>query len=245
MKLLTVNSVIFIALLISACPSMPTDPHGSVQRPHDGRIIVATAAPSDLFVPMEPIAYDEFFEEELTYFDEDEDGDISRDEELFSFPNEAVQVRIMQFDAKGKASFAVAAVSVAGGHYQVIVDYSKFRMDLGENFVYQSGVGFRMRANIVTFEAGIDISSLFGLGFAAQQKKLSGTLRFETIGISGRHVSSMLPLPSEISVQSIQTAMQAGAAIKASLYDEEQTQIYPQVFAFKKVHEQPRSESDD
>lgn len=231
-----------MALLLSACLSMPTDPYGSVQRPDDDRIIVATAAPSDLFVPMEPIAYDEFFEEELEYFDLDDDGVIGRDDELFSFPNEAVQVRIMQFDAKGNASFAVAAVSVAGGHYQIIVDYSKYRIDLGEDFVYQSGVGFRMRANIVTFEAGVDISSLFGLGIAAQQKKLSGTLRFETIGIRGRQVSSMLPLPSEISVQSIQAAMQAAAAIKASLYDEEQTRIYPQVFAFKKVLEQPRSE---
>jgi hypothetical protein len=63
--------------------------------------------------------------------------------------------------------------------------------------------------------------------------QLSGTLRFETIGISGKMISSLIPLPSEISIQSISGAMQAAASIKTNMYDDTQVQISPQIFAFK------------
>jgi hypothetical protein len=77
------------------------------------------------------------------------------------------------------------------------------------------------------------VSSLFGIGLAAKSGKVSGTLRFETIGIGGKQISPLIPLPSEISVESIQAAMQAAAAIKSNLYDSENVSIQPQVFAYK------------
>ena len=47
--------------------------------------------------------------------------------------------------------------------------------------------------------------------------------------MSGRDVSPLIPLPSQISVESIQAALQSAAAIKAKLYDDG-VEIVPQVF---------------
>jgi hypothetical protein len=197
-----------------------------------------------VFVPMDPIPYEEFFEDSLDYWDVNGDGTITTNDKLYLFPNESVQVRVAQYDAESGVTFPMVAVSVRGGNYEVIVDYAKYRIDRTEDdYVYQSGLGIRLRATIVAFEGGIDISSLYGIGIAAKQSKLSGTLRFETIGLSGRQISPLIPLPSEISIESIQAAMQAAAAIKANLYNEEDVRIYPQVFAYKCVPEQQLIES--
>ena len=195
-------------------------------------IVVQSAAPFDLFVPIEPITYVDWFEP--PWEDLDGDGEFSTEERLYAFPNEAVQVRIKKFDANGSVTFPIVGVSVAGGNYQIVVDYAKYRTDRADDgYIYQSGVGIRLRANIVTRSAGIDISSLFGVALAAQTDQLTGTLRFETIGISGKLTSSLIPLPSEISIESISSAMQAAAAMKSNMYDDAEIQVVPQIFAFK------------
>ena len=187
------------------------------------------------FIPIDPIAYEEYFEEELEYYDLDDNNEITRDEELLMFANESVQIRVKQFDAAGNVSFPIAAISMSGGHYEVYVDYAKYRTDRTDEYIIQSGIGIRMKANIFTLESGLDVSNLYGIAAAAEQKKLSGTLRFETIGIGGKQISTLIPLPSEISMQSIMNSMQAAAAIKSNLYDIENVKIYPQVFAYKKM----------
>jgi hypothetical protein len=214
-----------ITLLISGCQTFKQPEQPSAD----------SSNPISTFLPIDPIAYAEFFGEEPGYFHlDDNTNSLSRDEELYIYPNEAVQVRILKFDTSGGVSTPFGGSSVKGGVYEVIVDYVKYRTDRGaDNMVYQSGVGLRMRANISTYEADVNLSSLYGIGAAARAGQLSGTLRFETIGISGPQVSSLIPLPSEISVESIQMAMQAAAAIKSNLYDEDNVRIYPQVFGEK------------
>ena len=236
MRFLKIAFGVVTYLSIAACAGMmPSAPATSTDETVDGSMIIQSAAPADLFIALEPYSFEDFFE--VTEY-EDVDGDdlITAIDILTAFPNEAVQVRVQQFTASGEATFPVVGVSTAHGNYEVTVDYAKYRTDYTtDNFVYQSGFGIRLRANIVTSEAGVNISSLFGIAAAAQQKKLAGSLRFETIGISGKLTSSLIPLPSEISFDSISAALQAAAAIKSNLYDVDQVRIVPQVFAFKEI----------
>lgn len=185
---------------------------------------------------MDPIAIEEFWgpEDALKYYELDGKEGVSRMEELFMFPNEAVHISVLQYSKEGGLTVPTVTVSAKGSSYRVIVDYAKYRIDSTNDKIYQSGIGIRMTAEITTSEANINISSLYGLGIAAKAGKLSGTLSFQTIGISGKQISSLVPLPSEISVESIQTAMQAAAAIKSNIYGvEDDVAIFPQVFAYK------------
>jgi hypothetical protein len=199
------------------------------------------------FLAMDPVAFEEFFaEDEVEFYALDDDDAVSREELLYVFPNEAVQVRVARVSAEGKLSLPMASLSAAGQHYEVVVDYAKYRTDRTmDGFVYQSGVGIRIRANVKSFEAGVDISNLFGLGAAAKAGRLSGSLRFETIGIGGKAISTLIPLPTEISVESIQLALQAAAAIKSNIYDEEDVSVYPQVFAYKPLEAAQLSPKDE
>ncbi len=232
-RLLCIVSTLAVAACVPPQLTAPEENTDASQSPPDD-LPLLEGAPSDVFVPIEPYPYDEFWNEEMEYFDLDGDGNVNREEELFSFPNEAVQVRILKFDRSGSVSAPVVGLSAAGGSYEVIVDYAKYRTDRdSEGYVYQSGVGIRIRANIVTFDANIDVSSLFGIAAAAEANRLAGTLRFETIGISGRHTTALIPIPSEVSITSVQNALQAAVAIKAAMYDPNEVQIYPQVFAYR------------
>ena len=242
MGTLSTQIVLAIALICAGCTLTPPEGRDISDQPPPRDLPLLEGSPADVFVPIEPYPFDEFWGEEMEYWDLNEDGIIDREEELFSFPNEAVQVRVLQFNAAGNVSAPIVGLSAAGGTYQVIVDYAKYRTDRdSESYIYQSGIGIRIRANIVTFEANLDVSSLFGIAFHAESNRLSGTLRFETIGISGRHTTAMIPLPSEISITSVQNAMQAASVIKASLYDPAETQIYPQVFAYRYAPEDRRA----
>jgi hypothetical protein len=183
---------------------------------------------------MDPVPYEDFFQP-LEFYDLDSNGAISTDEELYMFPNESVQLRVKQFSAEAGVSFPAVAVSTKGGNYEVFVDYAKYRIDTdaATDITYQSGVGIRIRAQIVTLEADLNISSLFGIAAAANAQQLSGTLWFETMGISGPQISPLIPLPAQLSVESVQAAMQAAAAIKSNLYNPRDVRLYPQVFGYK------------
>jgi hypothetical protein len=91
------------------------------------------------------------------------------------------------------------------------------------------GVGLRMTATVFVKEAGVDLSSLYGLGAAAEQKKISGSLLVETLGVTGPDISPLLPWPSEINVSSIQNAIQSIATVKAKMYEEKGVYIKPQI----------------
>lgn len=212
-------------LVLTSCGSaqqsaqLPTDPTGS-------------------FRPIDPVDVNDYWDERWD-MDADKDGKISIQELFGNFPNEAVRVSVRNIDSSGEMQGYGASSSVKGGRYEVTVDYVKYRTDphlTGEKqgLIVQSGVGIRLRARITTFEAGLNITSLFGIGAAAKSGQLTGTLEFETIGIGGKAISPLVPLPSEISMESIQNAMQAAAAIKASMYSgEDDVKIVAQVFGEK------------
>jgi hypothetical protein len=90
------------------------------------------------------------------------------------------------------------------------------------------GVGLRLTANVTVNEGSVDLGNLVALGAAAKAKKVSGTLVVQTLGISGDSISSLIPVPSDISDSTIQSAILSLGAIKAKMYEAD-TRISPRV----------------
>ncbi|WP_299837569.1 hypothetical protein [uncultured Tenacibaculum sp.] len=80
------------------------------------------------------------------------------------------------------------------------------------------GVGLRVVARVTVLEANVNLSGLGVIGSEAKAGRLKGSLSVQTLGITGRSVSSALPLPSEINETTIQNAILSIGTIKAQLY---------------------------
>lgn len=90
------------------------------------------------------------------------------------------------------------------------------------------GIGLRLTANVAVTKGSTNLSSLGALSAAAEAGNVSGSLVVQTLGITGKSISTTLPLPSEINPTTIQNAILSLGSIKAVLYDRE-TQIAPRV----------------
>ncbi|MBX3377601.1 MAG: hypothetical protein KF678_11435 [Phycisphaeraceae bacterium] len=100
------------------------------------------------------------------------------------------------------------------------------------------GVGIRVRADFKS--AGGEIKGgLPGLSAEASAGRISGTLSVQTLGIGGEQITSLMPIPSDLSPASIQAAIQAAASIKVKMYDAS-TIIQPMIVGF----ESPVTEGD-
>lgn len=95
------------------------------------------------------------------------------------------------------------------------------------------GVGLRIRASIQVLKGNVQLS-LWGIGSAASAGNVSGTMVVQTLGIFGEPVSTLIPLPSDVTQSSIQAAMQSLAAIKAKLYNKD-VGARPQVVGFETI----------
>lgn len=93
------------------------------------------------------------------------------------------------------------------------------------------GVGLRVHASFTVLSDSVNIGSLFGLGVAASQNKIVGTMVTQTLGVSGKDISQLMPISDEINQSTIQDAIQAIATMKSKLYDDS-TDINPQVIGF-------------
>ncbi|PHX05153.1 hypothetical protein [Vibrio splendidus] len=171
---------------------------------------------------------------------------------LESLPDETMRIAIGELDSKGSLTYGPATVGVAGNSYIVILDYMKFNTnalpvivtsnDFGQksasltkdrnqaNVIVPTyiGIGLRMTANIKVNKGKINLGSLFALGAAAESKQISGSMVIQTLGISGESISSIMPMPSEISSTTIQNAILALGTMKAKMYDDD-THITPRV----------------
>lgn len=162
---------------------------------------------------------------------DNEKTDASNKNVLKLFPNESSRVYIEEFDQKkGFNAAGIVSLSKKDKLYVVTIDYLKYRTDRIDMNVFVSGFGLRMRAKIKTTNkgGGINLSSLYALGLAASENKLSGSLEFDSIGVTGAEITPLVPIPSNLSMESIATAMQALASIKAKLYDGE-VDVWPQI----------------
>jgi hypothetical protein len=151
-------------------------------------------------------------------------------------PDETVRLAVGQVDMSGNVSYGVAKAGAEGHSYVVVLDYIKsdtFSIQVtghGEGTSKDQrivptyvGIGLRLSAHLLVNQGTVDLGNLVAIGAAAQEKRLSGTLVIQTLGISGESVAAVIPIPSEISAASIQNALVAIGTIKSKIYDEKTT----------------------
>lgn len=80
------------------------------------------------------------------------------------------------------------------------------------------GVGIRITVNLTVKSGKVELAGLGSIAAAAKLEQVSGDLVIQTLGITGSKVATALPLPSELTPESIQNAIMAMATIKSGLY---------------------------
>jgi hypothetical protein len=81
------------------------------------------------------------------------------------------------------------------------------------------GIGLRLKATVLVHDTSVNLAGLFGLSVAAQEKRVTGSLQVQTLGISGSSITPLIPMPSELNVSTVQQAIQSLATIKSKIYD--------------------------
>lgn len=197
------------------------------------------------FIPISPMEFEQnvvIFDEAYLEYDTMSIKELAtRKLDVIRFlPNETVFSTLEKKDGSAELKYGPAALTGERGAYTVTLDYAKFttlKYKVEDNScagLTKVGVGMRITAKITTYEAGLDVSSLFGLGVSAKQGKLSGQISIDIIGMESSKITDLITLPVDISESSIQTALQSLSAIKSKMYDEE-TNLFPQVLAVKKM----------
>lgn len=173
---------------------------------------------------------------------------------LDALPDETMRMAIGKLDVNGNISYGPTSISAANSKYVVTIDYVKSNTipmfvkkspgskpnmftvatvakgaDANMSVPIYVGVGVRLTANLTTTQAGINLGNLIAIGAAAQANALTGTIVIQTLGLSGENISTALPIPNDVSVASIQSAIQALGTMKAKLYDTSKTTIQPRV----------------
>jgi len=198
------------------------------------------------YIPISPMDFEQdvvIFETERKTFDTLSIKELAtRKEEIIRFlPNETVYSTLEKKDGSLELKFGPAALTGEAGAYTVTLDYAKFttlKYNIGGDNCAgftKVGVGMRITAKMTTYDVGIDVSSLFGLGVAAKAGKISGQLSIDIIGMESSQITDLITLPVDISEASIQTALQSLSAIKSKMYDEN-TNLFPQILAIKKTN---------
>jgi hypothetical protein len=193
------------------------------------------------------------------YLDGDETSLEFKQALLRDLDTETVRVALTTLEGDAALNAGVVGTSVKGQSYALIVDYIKYitsskeidieypssysqELDEMERFAgtvpMYTGVGLRIRAEFKAFEGGLDISGLPAIAAAANAKGISGRLTVQTLGITGSEVTGLMPIISDVSVTSIQNAVQAVGAIKAKIY-EESTTVCPKIVAFESPERDP------
>jgi hypothetical protein len=188
------------------------------------------------FTPIEPI---EFYDDvEVTVPGKGEVKykyikTLDKNEMLRFLTNETVMISVAEIDKEGNMRYIPERVSEKGKQYIVTMDYLKFStIDIRQqgDIIGEAatGIGFRVIINISSRAKDVNLGDLFAIGMAASDKKIYGSLRVEAIGMHDPEITSVIPLPSEVSGASIQTVMQAITTIKYKIYDKS-TNLSPQI----------------
>ena len=196
---------------------------------------------------------------ERKWQDADETSDEFKKALLRDLDTETVRISLNTLEGNAALNAGVVGTSVKGQSYVLIVDYIKYfasRKEIDRQYISSNaqgqdvtkhfkgtipmyiGIGLRIRAEFKALEGGLNISGLPAIAVAANSKGITGRLTVQTLGISGHEVTGLMPLISDISVTSIQNAIQAVAAIKAKIY-EESTTVYPKIVGFESPERDP------
>lgn len=147
---------------------------------------------------------------------------------LSELVNHEVYVRAYSMEADGTLSYLTGSVAGKGKKIVVQQDYINYKLVETAGVTQKVGIVLRIEAELITKESKVDLNGLFAIGLAVKSGSAAGQLKVRVYGLAGEPVSSLLPLPSEISEGSLQTAMQAVASLKAKIYDDKVT-IAPQI----------------
>lgn len=189
---------------------------------------ISTSLPTKYSEVYKVMRYETYIENQrfLDYFD----VQTPTDEQLPKIKEEDKDKKVIQ----GAYSLQTNHGKIDGERFQI---QPKFELKTAKQFdnkikvpVYV-GVGLRIQASVTVLKDSLNIGSLYGLGLAASQNELNGTLIIQSLGISGENISPIIPIPDRINESTIQTAMQSLATIKSKIYDKK-TKITPQVVAF-------------
>jgi len=91
------------------------------------------------------------------------------------------------------------------------------------------GVGLRLTANLQVLKGKLNLSSLGSIAAGVESGQASGSLVVQTLGVTGKQVSTSLPLPSELNQTTVQNAILSLGSIKAVMFDEANTKTTPRV----------------
>lgn len=193
------------------------------------------------------------------HLDADETSNDFKKALLRDLDTEAVRIALNTLGGDAKFSAGVVGASVAGESYVLFVDYIKYFasskiVDIDYKVINAKGIeskkqfkgtvpiyigiGLRIRAEFQAHKSGLNISGLPAIAFAANSNGISGRLTVQTLGITGQEVTGLMPIISDISIASIQSAVQAVAAIKAKIY-EDSTTVYPKIVGFETPSQDP------
>jgi hypothetical protein len=168
-------------------------------------------------------------------------GEVKHDNSILqSFPNLVSTVTLYQVDKDGSLSLLGNSLSAKKSTYVVIYDYTQTQtiqyVDNSGKLTYYAliGVSVRMVARVNTKTSGINLANLYGLGIAANNKKVTGSLEVRANGINSQQINGIIPVTTDLSPSSIANALQAVATIKSHIYDKE-TKITPQFLAFSAI----------
>lgn len=94
------------------------------------------------------------------------------------------------------------------------------------------GVGVRIQVDFTTLASNVSVGSLSTLGFEAEADRLAGSLSAQTLGVTSRQISALMPVESELSLPAIQRVIEAVAAIKSNIYTDGNVTV-PQILGFQ------------
>ncbi|WP_298419790.1 hypothetical protein [uncultured Kordia sp.] len=218
--------ILIILLLVTSCNSSK-----SLKNVFNQTVLNHTG-----FTPIDPLEYNKW---QVFVADTSQTinmRDATNKDRLQFLDNQGFFVSVKDISAGIDANFGSATISSKGSTYQVVLDYAKYRTHstiVGEARI---GIGLRMVANLTTFEAGINLGDLFAIGFAAEGKKLSGTLSVDVIGISSKDATNIIPFSGEINRTTITNTITALATMKSLIHNidsDDNTRIFPQILSIK------------
>jgi hypothetical protein len=152
----------------------------------------------------------------------------NKDAILAELAHTAVYVHSYSVEADGTLTYLSANVAAKGQKIIVQQDYLNYKTVPDGTNVSKVGILFRVQAELVTKKANVNVNGLFAIGLAVNAGAAAGNLSVEIHGLSGEPVGSLIPLPSSVSEDSLQGAMQAIATLKSKIYDPK-IYIIPQV----------------
>ena len=174
---------------------------------------------------------------------------ITQERLLAALPNENIRIAVGEYDENGQRRYGQYSMGKAEREYVIIADHIKYttkpmRVNLSAfgsvsltrkaTIPLFIGVGVRLHARFKVMDDDAPIS-LDTMGILADRGEISGTLSIQTIGVSGRDISALLPMPGAISQEMLQQAMQAVRAVKTRMYEGDRYKIHlvPQLLSYE------------